>query len=350
MLHSRKIHTQKFARLSNEWGFGRGFDGDEQIDPFLSTRKFRKVHHFLERFKEKDFFLFIHTWMVHSPYSNTHFLKKEAADCKTRYRINHFRELYREGKSISNDFAALLKKNRLFNKEDCVSLYDGGIHYADQYVGRIASLTKRLGIYKNLMIIITSDHGEHFAEHIPNQFYNFHGRDFTEEFIKVPLIVKYPGKRMTGSRDDPVSLIDIMPTILDHYGWEIPAYVQGRSLLRKNPGEGPIIRVAEAIHKNRKEKKMIRIGHMKYIVTMEDVSGKAKVNWNKISQRRLFDLENDPRETHNLYKVPRYRNLCADLERRLKKIIRESASARFTAESTPITEETLKQLKALGYL
>ncbi len=350
ILQSRKVHTQKFAKLSPEYGFDRGFDGKENIDPFLSNLRFKKVQDYLESSKGKDFFLFIHTWMVHSPYANTHFLTKGKIDAGTRHRIDHFRRLYGEGGDTSNVFAAMLKENRLFNAQDCISLYDGGIRYADRYIGRIISLAKRLGIYQNLMVIVTSDHGEHFSERFPNQFYNCHGRDFTEEFIRVPLIIKYPGGRVTGSLDDAVSLIDIVPTILDRFGFEIPPYVQGRSLLRKDPREGAVIRVAESIHENLSEKKMIRSGDMKYIVTMDEVSGNAKANWDKISQRRLFDLANDPGETRNLYDDPRYRNLCIDLERRLKEIIRRSANPRFAAESTRVSEETLKQMKALGYL
>jgi arylsulfatase A-like enzyme len=350
ILQSRKVHTQKFAKLSPEYGFDRGFDNKESIDPFLTNLKFKKVQDYLESSKDKDFFLFLHTWMVHSPYTNTHFLTKKTLDARTRYRIDHFRRLYAEAEDISHVFAAMLKENQLYNVEDCIALYDGGIQYVDRYIGRIISLAKRLGIYQNLMVIVTSDHGEHFSEHLPNQFYNCHGRDFTEEFIRVPLVIKYPGGRLTGSRDDPVSLIDIVPTILDRYGWEIPPYVQGRSLLRKAPGEGAVIRVAEAIHENLSEKKMIRSGSMKYIVTMNEVSGGAKVNWEKISQRRLFDLANDPGETRNLYDDPRYRKLCNDLERSLMEIIRKSASARFAADSAQVSEETLKQMKALGYL
>lgn len=111
-----------------------------------------------------------------------------------------------------------------------------------------------------------------------------------------------------------------------------------------------MIRVAESIHENLSEKKMIRSGSMKYIVTMDEVSGNAKVNWDKISQRRLFDLAKDPGETRNLYDDPRYRNLCNDLERRLKEIIRKSANPHFAAESAQVSEETLKQMKSLGYL
>ncbi len=350
LLRERKVRTWKFARLPKELGFARGFDGNEETDPFMNDREFKKVTDCLSRVKEDDFFLFLHTWMVHSPYSYSCFLDKAKADAGTRDQIDRFRATDGDLGNMSKDFAALLERNRLYNRDDCVALYDGGIRHADRYVGRIVALAKRLGIYENLMLIVTSDHGEHFSEHYPDCFYNFHGRDYTEEFIKVPLIIKYPGSRLTGRRNDPVSHIDIVPTVLDHYGWEIPAFVQGRSLLRKGPEAGAVIRVAEAIHENLRERKMIRLGSMKYIVTMRKVSGKEKANWQMISKRRLFDLKSDPGETRNLAEASGFQRVRDDLERKLREIIRRSASDRFAAETTEMSEETLKQLKALGYL
>jgi arylsulfatase A-like enzyme len=225
ILRSRAVHKQKFAMLAGEDGFDRGFAGNESIDSFQSNLKFKRVRNYLESYKDKDFFLFIHTWMVHSPYTHFRFLEKETVDSRTRDRIDHFRRRHGQEKDLSQAFAAMLKENRLYNTEDCVALYDGGIRHADRYVGRIVRLAKQLGIYRNLMLIVTSDHGEHFAEHFPDKFYHCHGRDFTEEFIRVPLVIKYPDGRETGRRDDPASLIDIVPTILDRFGWDIPAYV-----------------------------------------------------------------------------------------------------------------------------
>jgi arylsulfatase A-like enzyme len=350
VLRSRGLHTLKFAALPDELGFGRGYDLNATSDPFMTNLKFKAVTDQLERCRDKDFFLFIHTWMVHAPYSNTHFLRKKAAGPRTRYRLDNFRRLYQGRKASTSAFATLLRENKLFNPEDCMSLYDSGIRYVDRYIGRLIRHAKRIGIYQDLMIIITSDHGEHFSEHFPHMFYDFHGRDFHEEFIKVPLVIKYPDERMAGSRNDRVSHVDVVPTILDHYGWDIPGYVQGRSLLRKKPGKEATYQVGEAISVSRIEKKMIRTADLKYIITMQDPSGKARTNWSRIIQRRLFNLRNDPGETRNLFELPRFRNLCNDLERALREIIRNSESARFTPEPTRIKPETREQMETLGYL
>ncbi len=78
--------------------------------------------------------------------------------------------------------------------------------------------------------MVTSDHGEGFLEH--GQF--LHSRELYQEFIRVPLVVKWP-KNVTGfssSVDDPVSLIDLVPTFVD--GLDLAGGehgFQGRSLL-----------------------------------------------------------------------------------------------------------------------
>jgi len=47
------------------------------------------------------------------------------------------------------------------NVRDCVDMYDGGIRYVDDYIGRLIEKTKQLGIYNDLMLVVVSDHGEH---------------------------------------------------------------------------------------------------------------------------------------------------------------------------------------------
>ena len=152
-----------------------------------------------------------------------------------------------------------MKKNKLFTINNCIALYDSGIHYVDQFIEGIINKSKKISIYDNLMLIVVSDHGEHFAEHYPARFYNHHGRDYFEEFIKVPLIIKYPYIFKRGLVNHPVSLIDVFPTILDFYNIEIPAFVQGESLLKPFSKRKRKYIVSEAVSQRKFERKMIRI-------------------------------------------------------------------------------------------
>ena len=71
LIKKKKVHTIKYAQLPGELGFSKGFDKDYQIDPFFNDSKFNKLVNKIKGLKNKDFFLFLHTWMVHAPYSNS---------------------------------------------------------------------------------------------------------------------------------------------------------------------------------------------------------------------------------------------------------------------------------------
>ncbi|MFC2155560.1 sulfatase [Acidobacteriota bacterium] len=172
ILRTQDIATLKFAKLPPRLGFSRGYDKDTRKDPFSTNRKFYKILQELEKHKEKDFFFFIHTWMVHAPYSNCYYLKKGLIDQEMRYYINNYRVLEKKTNFIGRDFHRFLIENKLCNVKNCVDLYDGGIRYVDRYIGRLIEECKRLGIYDDMMLIIVSDHGEHFAEHYPGRFYS----------------------------------------------------------------------------------------------------------------------------------------------------------------------------------
>ncbi len=346
------IKTIKYAKLPDGLGFGKGFDINRLVDPFADDKIFNRLLAQFEKNKDKDFFFFIHTWRVHSPYTSSYFLENEKIDPETRRYIDNFREIHKENKDaeISKDFLAFVRAEGLFNLRDCVDLYDGGIHYVDRYIGRLIAKTKALGIYDDLFFIITSDHGEHFAEHFPNQFYCCHGTNFFEEFIKVPLLIKYPRTAKSKTIDYPVSLIDVLPTLLDYYRVDIPAYVQGESLLQQPTREVSRQIISEGILLSSHEKKMIRIGDLKYIIVMKQPEKPERVNWRGIVGRRLYDLKKDPLEKNNLYEDKKFRQICIDFEKILMRAVKDSAKVDKSMKEVKISADTVKQLKALGYL
>jgi arylsulfatase A-like enzyme len=350
VLTSHHVNTIKFANLAGGIGFSKGFNKDNRTDPFNNNKNFDKLLKEVEKNKEEDFFIFIHTWKVHAPYTHSYFLEEGKVCKEKRDYINDFRKAAKKVKDPFEDFKDFLKENNLFNPSDCVALYDSGIRYVDQYIGKLIDKTKQLRIYDNLLFIIVSDHGEHFNEHYAGRFYGNHGSDFYEEFVKVPLIIKYPYSTESKIINHPVSLIDVFPTILDFYRIEIPAFVQGDSLLKPASKRNRKYLISEAVSIEKIERKMIMLGDLKYIITMGNPSKVERVNWNSISQRRLFDLKNDPLEQINLCKDLKFRGISTKLEKRLKKAIENSSKSHFKRKETTIDEKTLEQLEALGYL
>ena len=344
------VETVKFARLPDALGYGKGFDTNNAIDPFEADWTFGWLLKELEDRTQKDFFLFIHTWKVHAPYQSSYYLAKERLKEEILYYMKNPHMLPNAGRKIATRYGLFLKENGFLNVRDCVDMYDGGIRYVDDYVGRLIDKTKQLGIYNNLMIVVVSDHGEHFAEHGQPPFYNFHGTDYYEEYIKVPLIIKYPLQAVNAEkRRDTVSLIDVFPTILDFYDLEVPEFAQGDSLLKPRSKRKSHI-VSEAVIQGVAEIKMIRADNLKYIVTMSAPSNRERVNWDAVTDRRLFDLNNDPSEEKNLYNDLKFSEHGINLEKKLKEILTESSRADQTTGEVTLDGETLEQMHALGYL
>lgn len=115
--------------------------------------------------------------------------------------------------------------------------YQLGVAYADQLCGRFFEALDEHGVSDNAAILVTSDHGEAFGEH---QLWFRHVSLF-EPITRVPLILlPPPGSELaTGRRiADPVSGIDVLPTLLELAGAEAPAYLLGKSLVSIAAGQG----------------------------------------------------------------------------------------------------------------
>ena len=100
--------------------------------------------------------------------------------------------------------------------------------FGNQTPGKLLDRLRERGLYEELTIVITSDHGEEFNEH--GGFW--HGTTLYDEQVRVPLLVKLSESRRGGTVVRHwVQSIDLMPTILEYVGLSIPDWVEGESLL-----------------------------------------------------------------------------------------------------------------------
>lgn len=114
------------------------------------------------------------------------------------------------------------------------ALYRGEIAWTDAMIGRVLDRLDQLGRLDSALIIVTSDHGEEFFEHGGRG----HRNSLYEEQLRVPLLVRPPlDHPSVGAVASTVQLSDLMPTILEFTGIEIPPSVQGRSLMPALAGE-----------------------------------------------------------------------------------------------------------------
>src|SRR6266566_3718768 len=105
--------------------------------------------------------------------------------------------------------------------------YDGEIAFADAQVGRLIEFLKDKGLYRNTLIILSGDHGESLGEHGEKT----HGFFIYNATLHVPLIIHLPGGVHARTVANLVNLADLMPTALAALNIQIPAQVQGHSLL-----------------------------------------------------------------------------------------------------------------------
>jgi arylsulfatase A-like enzyme len=118
--------------------------------------------------------------------------------------------------------------------EHLLALYDGEITYWDHYFGQMMNYLDGLGLLDNSIIIVTSDHGQMFGEH--NKW--VHRNSLYEEVLRVPMMLRYDGVIAAGHvAPEPVSTIDLTPTILDLVGLPVPEGLDGISLRYQAQGQ-----------------------------------------------------------------------------------------------------------------
>jgi hypothetical protein len=108
--------------------------------------------------------------------------------------------------------------------------------------------------------------------------------------------------------------------------------------------------ISEAINYQGMEKKMIRVGDLKYIITMMKPNKQGRVNWRRIYKRKLYDLKSDYLEKKNLYKNLKFESTCIHMEKILRNILEDSSRSFGSAKTTRVSKETIEHMKSLGYL
>ncbi len=115
----------------------------------------------------------------------------------------------------------------IFGNRFSESPYDGEIAYVDLQLEKLVRFLEKKGTAKSTLIIVTSDHGEGLYDHGEKT----HGYFIYEENIRVPLLLHFPGIIAPGRVDEPVSVVDIFPTVMDICEIEFTEETQGLSLL-----------------------------------------------------------------------------------------------------------------------
>jgi choline-sulfatase len=190
--------------------------------------------------------------------------------------------------------------------------YWGMVKRVDEGYGRLRDALRSLGLLDETVLAFTTDHGCHFKTR--NTEYKRSAHDAS---VRIPLVLDGPGFSGGGARDDLASLVDLPPTLLDAAGLEVPARMQGRSLLRRDgradPGPDEVfIQISES-----QVGRAIRTRRWKYAVTAPDADGWDDAAAEEYVEDLLYDLAADPYELDNLIGRPEHAEVAAELRERL---------------------------------
>jgi arylsulfatase A-like enzyme len=156
----------------------------------------------------------------------------------------------------------------------------------------------------NTLVIFTSDHGEMLGDH------GMHSKViFYEGSVHVPLLMRFPGRIKPGIVvNEPVSTMDVAPTILDYLGLKAPKTdgISLRPFVEGKPVEHDV--VSYSLGRN-EPNYMILIGNMKLMMAKDD-KGRG--------QDAMYDLKDDPLELRNLIVSPKAPEKNREQAKRMK--------------------------------
>ncbi|MBO4905906.1 MAG: sulfatase [Bacteroidaceae bacterium] len=189
------------------------------------------------------------------------------------------------------------------------------VHELDIQVGRVLDYLEQQGMLDNTLVVYTSDQGFYMGEHGW-----FDKRFIYEESLSTPLVMRLPaGYERRGDVTEMVQNIDYAPTFLDLAGADIPADIQGMSLLPLLRGKNSPKQWRDAIYYHYYEYPAEHNVRRHYGMRTDRYK-LVHFYGHDIDAWELFDLQTDPHELHNLYGQPGYEQLQRDLHRRLEQL------------------------------
>ncbi len=317
--------------LDPKWGFDRGFD-EYHVQNGRIGRSIYQISNWAQAHAGQPYFLFFHTFEPHSdfhrlPYESPETTMVGVAEVfgMPEYGCKDQRCASQRLVDINNGLTQPLPNET----EVLRFLYGRGVEETDRALGILFNDLKSRGLWDNLLVVITSDHGEAFYEH--GRY--LHGLMWNE-IIRVPFLVKWPKDRNSGRVGPYVtSSIDIGPTLLDHAGLDF-SDLPGRPLQRLD-----VERAVTISGPNR----MVIQGDWKAILSgnLKEILFLSNVREDRAETSDLAEGHEDAaRELVNIARGIRQHDIA----------LREKYRSADAGQTAVMTEEETAKLKALGYL
>ncbi len=345
------VHGFDRAFQSYHDGALRGMRGEKLVE-----ETFGLASRFVKRYRDRPFFVFVHTYETHTPYDPPPAEKEEL--------VGKYDGPIAPPVSWAKMESLLLNmKNQPLTDADygfVSELYDAGIRHVDQELRGLFEVLKENQIEDRCYRVVLSDHGEDFWDHFG---FATHGHSLYEEMVRVPLLISGPGlEARRGTRvPDQVELLDVLPTLLSLLDFPYPeSDVSGNNFAGLLHGDGQPHTPAFAEDHTLFERVMIRtkVDGVPYKLVhspgMDESPIAAQIRGfidlsrfhGILEEWELYCLGEDPKELRNIAAdMPAILQELQDLLVQYKKD-HPLGDAYGTAE---ITQELIDRLENLGY-
>lgn len=312
LLRSQGMKTvliSPFAERHSNWNYYAGFNemyntgkcGGESAEEITPT-----VLDWLERNGKNDnWYLHINYWDAHTPYRaptefGNPFEDLPAPDWITQDVLDehlkhvgphsaHEINMY-DNKTNPNYPRHLGEVKTLEDVKEFFDGYDCGINYMDSHIGKVINYLKSIGVYEDLCIIVSADHGENMGE------LGLYGEHGTADNItcRIPMIIKWNGGQAGTSDEGFHYNLDLIPTLADLFDikqrpiWDGQSYA-GSILNGVDTGRDYLV-VSQCAHVCQRG---VRFGDYMYVRTYHD-------GYHLFPDDMLFNIKTDPHEQNNL--------------------------------------------------
>jgi len=319
------------GHLDREHGFARGFDHFKCIGIGTADQVNAIVRGWADAIRSAPgpVFVWLHYFDPHYPYHWRQPWSSRFGSNPTPHELQLIGEIMHTWPKAPPEINRNRKRFLVVGK----GLYDAEIRYWDTSFQTLLQQVPELATY---LLVVSADHGEEFWDHGRLG----HGVDLYNETVRVPLIVRLPGGGPAATRAEPVSLLDLPPTLVEAAGGKIPASWQGRSLWTALVSSKPLPPHPLLADLDRFEDKPRQLAL---------ITSRFKLIFNtETKAEKLYDLQDDFHEKQNLSSQDAQE--ARTLYTELADLVRSLPKPKQPPRAAAISAEREKQMRSLGYL
>ena len=313
------------GQMDRVFGLDQGFELFEQPSAERFEDTVWKGVEWLESNDTGPFFLFLHSYEVHHPYT-------PRAEYLALFDDDYSGALPSE---ISLELLGQINNEEIdFDEADMghvLAAYDAEIRSVDVGFSNLIRYLRKRGLYDDTLIVFTSDHGEEFGEH---GLVGVHSHTLFDELLRVPLVVKFPSFTHAGLRAGfQVRSIDIPPTIVSAAGLPVPSDFSGIDL-------GKLLAEEHL-------EELVAISRLDYPPGYPGTTSVRTKRW-KLIEGELQDLVQDPGEEWHANPTSDGIEAAEYLEKSLQQAL--ASREPYPTEVVAPSDSTVDELRALGYI